>query len=165
MTIYSLNEPEDYEFQKPGGPILSLDLGSKRIGVAISDQTQVAITRIDSLVRSNWKQFLLDVRELIRRFDAKSMVIGFPLNLDGSEGEAARAARDIATKFAWSLELPVFLQDERLSSHEATERLRADGYQASDIAARIDSESAAVILRDFLVSGQRRTLIKRPVEK
>ncbi len=165
VTIYSLNEPEDSELHKPTGPILSLDLGSKRVGVAISDPTQVAITRIDGLVRSNWKRFLLDIRELIRRFDAKSMVIGFPLDLDGFEGEAAKAARDIATKFALSLDLPIFLQDERLSSHEAEERLRADGYQAGDIAAHLDSESAVVILRDFLVSRQRRILIKRPVEK
>ncbi|MCU1265155.1 MAG: Holliday junction resolvase YqgF [Acidobacteria bacterium] len=146
------------------GPILSLDLGTRRVGAAVSDPTLIAITRIEAIIRSNWKQLLLDVSELIRRFDAKTMVIGFPLNLDGNEGDAASAARAVAVKFARSLNLPVYLQDERLTSREAEERLRADGYSSKEIAAHVDSESAAVILRDFLVDGQHRILIQRPLE-
>lgn len=164
MTTYFSEERNDSNSAEILGPIVSLDLGTRRVGAAVSDPTLIAITRIGALVRSNWKQLLLDVSELVRRFDAKTLVIGFPLNLDGTEGEAANAAREVALKFARSLKLPVYLQDERLTSREAEERLRADGYQSREIASHIDSESAAVILRDFLVAGQHRTLIQRPLE-
>jgi putative Holliday junction resolvase len=158
-TSYS-SKPE----QKIFGPVLSLDLGTKRVGAAVTDPTLVAITRLNAIRRSNWKQLLCDVRDLVRRFDAKTLVIGFPLSLDGNEGSAAKNCREIALKFARSLAMPVYLQDERLTSTEAKERLLAAGHQPKAIAAQIDSESAAIILSDFLDSGQQRTLIQRPVE-
>ena len=153
--------PQDAEVV---GPILSLDLGTKQVGVAISDPTLLAVTRIGAIRRSNWKQLLLDVSDLIRRFDAKTLVIGFPLSLDGNEGPAASAAKGIALKFARSLALPVYLQDERLTSREAAERLRAEGINQKELAAHIDSESAVIILRDFLAAGQQKILIQRHLE-
>jgi putative Holliday junction resolvase len=146
---------------KLSGPILSLDLGQKRIGVAISDPTLSAITRLPALRRSNWKRLLLDVRDLVRRFDAQAMVVGWPLRLNGTQGEAADGAKEIARKFALSLDLPIFLEDERLTSAEASEDLRAAGRDASQIAAEIDSESAAIILRDFIEDGQQRNSVPR----
>lgn len=145
------------------GPILCLDLGHKRIGAAISDPTLVAIRPLAALRRSNWKQLLRDVRDLTRRFDAKTLVIGFPLSLDGSEGSAAKEVRGLAQKFARSLDLPVYLQDERLTSVEADERLREAGYAANERAALIDSESAVIILQDFVAGGQQKTLVLRPL--
>ncbi len=150
------------EENKVRGPILSLDLGLKRVGVAVCDLTLVAITRLEPLRRSNWKRLLIDVSDLIRRFDAQAVVIGWPLRLDGIEGPAAKEAQKIAQKFARSLDLPIFLQDERLTSTEAEEKLRAAGYAAKEIAARVDSESAAIILRDFIVGGQQKTRVSRP---
>jgi len=144
------------------GPILSLDLGAKRVGTAVSDPSLIAITALSPLRRSNWKQLLRDVGDLIQRFDAKTLVIGFPLRLDGSEGSAATETRQIAQKFARSLELPIYLQDERLTSREAEERLRAGGYRSEELAARVDSESAAIILRDFITSRQQTERILRP---
>jgi putative holliday junction resolvase len=158
------NKSKNPEDREASGPILCLDLGLKRIGVAVSDSTLVAITAVKTLHRSNWKQLLRDVSDLIRRFDAKTLVIGFPLRLDGSEGSAAAAARDIAAKFALSLEQPVYLQDERLTSAEAEENLRAKGYKADQIAARLDSESAVIILRDFIAGRQQRTPVSRPLD-
>jgi putative holliday junction resolvase len=122
----------------------------------------IAVTRLAAIRRSNWKQLLLDVTDLVLRFDAKTLVIGFPLSLDGSEGTAAQAARALAHKFACSLKLPVYLQDERLSSREARENLHAEGVRREAMSEYEDSEAAAVILRDFLAGGQHRTAIKRP---
>jgi putative pre-16S rRNA nuclease len=144
------------------GPILSLDLGLKRVGVAVCDLTLVAITRLAPLHRSSWKRLLIDVSDLIRHFDAQAVVIGWPLRLDGIEGSAAKEAQKIAHKFARSLSLPIFLQDERLTSAEAEEKLRAAGYGPEEIAVRVDSESAAIILRDFIVGGQQKTCVSRP---
>ena len=147
---------------EPKPPILALDLGEKRVGVAVSDSLSISIKRIEALRRTNWKQMLRNVEELIRRFDAKTLVIGFPLQLSGSTGDAALSIRATAVKFAQSLRVPVYLQDERLSSVEAEENLRADGYTGQDVPHLIDSEAAAVILRDFLVSHEERVLVLPP---
>lgn len=138
----------------PTGPILALDLGQKRVGAAVSDELLITIKRLAPIKRSNWKQLLLDVRGLVAQFDAKTIVIGLPLRLDGTKGDAAFGAQETAVKFAKSIALPVFLQDERLTSAAAEVDLRADGYKAQEIAELIDSESAALILRDFLASEQ-----------
>ena len=145
-------------------PILALDLGDKRVGVAVSDSLSISITRLDALPRSSWKQTLRDVDELIRRFDAQTMVIGLPLRLNGSTGDSAREARRVAQKFARSLPIPVYLQDERLSSREAEQNLHAEGHKRQEISALVDSESAVVILRDFLGDDQERILVT-PVEQ
>jgi putative Holliday junction resolvase len=143
----------------PRAPIVALDLGAKRIGVAVSDALSISITRLDALPRTNWKQTLRNVDELVRRFDAQTVVIGLPLRLNGSAGDAALEVRSTALKFARSLSVPVYLQDERLSSIEAEQNLRAEGHKADRVSALIDSEAAAVILRDFLVSSQERVLV------
>ncbi len=167
MMVTTPNAAESEPLERPRilGPILALDLGSKRVGAAVSDPTQLAISRLEFIPRSNWKQLLRDVRDLIQRFDAKTLVIGFPLSLDGSEGSAATSARETARKFALSLNLDIYLQDERLTSTEAKENLSAEGYKSGAIADLVDSESAAIILRDFIGDGQHRMLIARPFDR
>lgn len=142
-------------------PVVALDLGEKRVGVAISDALLISITRLDALPRSNWKQLLRDVDNVVRHYDAQTVVIGLPLNLNGSDGDAALEARRVALKFARSLNVPVYLQDERLSSVEAEHNLRLKGYKREQVSALVDSEAAAVILGDFLGEGQDRTLVPR----
>ena len=138
------------------GPILALDLGQKRIGVAVSDELLISITRLDALQRSNWKRLIHQVASLAQRFDARTLVIGLPLRLNGSSGSAAVEVSQTAEKFARSLQIPVFLQDERLTSVEAEEHLRSEGYRPEEVHALVDSESAAIILRDFIAgSGQK----------
>ena len=144
---------------KPAGPILALDLGDKLVGAAVSDNRLVTINRLPPLKRSNWKRLLQDVVTLIRRYDAQTVVIGLPLRLDGSSGEAADKARQIATNLAKSIEQPVYLQDERLTSFEAMANLKTEGHKPGDIPALIDGEAAALILRDFIQTDQNRILI------
>jgi putative holliday junction resolvase len=144
-----------------GAPILALDLGEKRVGIAVSDALSISIARLDPLARTSWKQLLRDVENLVRRFDAQTVVIGLPLRLNGSFGDAALDVRDVAKKFARSLRVPVYLQDERLSSVEAEEKLRAEGHKRGEVSALVDSEAAAVILRDFLVSDQEKAMVRR----
>jgi putative Holliday junction resolvase len=138
------------------GPILALDLGEKLVGVAISDELLVTTKRLPPLKRSSWKRLLLEIRELIARFDAKTIVVGLPLRLDGTEGDAAQNVRRLAVNLAKSVSQPVYLQDERLTSFAATENLKAEGLKPDDIPAHVDGEAAATILRDFIVSDQNR---------
>jgi putative Holliday junction resolvase len=140
-------------------PVLALDLGEKLVGAAVSDQLLVTTNRLPSLKRSNWKRLLQDLQHLIERFDAKTIVVGLPLRLDGTEGDAATDVRRIAMNLAKSIELPVYLQDERLTSVEAAANLRAEGVKPDDIPSRIDGEAAAIILRAFLDTRQERILV------
>jgi putative Holliday junction resolvase len=142
-------------------PVVALDLGEKRVGIAVSDALSISITRLDALARTNWKQLLRNVEDLVLRFDAQTVVIGLPLSLNGSSGNAAIETREVARKFARSLRVPVYLQDERLSSVQAEQNLRAEGVKGAELSSRVDSEAAAVILRDFLDSNQERILVPR----
>ncbi len=144
---------------RPRAPIVALDLGKKRVGVAVSDSLSISITRLEALPQTNWKQLLRAVTDLVSRFDAKTVVIGLPLSLNGSTGDAALSARETASKFARSLTVPVYLQDERLSSVEAEQNLRDEGHRANQVAGLVDSEAAAIILRDFLRNDQERILL------
>jgi len=138
------------------GPILALDLGEKLVGAAISDERLVTTKRLPPIKRSNWKKLLQDVRHLLEGLDAKTIVVGLPLRLDGTEGDAAQNVRRLALNLAKSVQQPVYLQDERLTSRAAIENLKAEGYKPEEIPALIDGEAAAMILRDFLVTDQKR---------
>jgi len=143
----------------PDGRILALDLGQKRVGVAISDELQISIKRLKPIQRTNWKQLLLDIKKLIQEYSANGLVVGFPLSLDGTKGSAAAAVEETAGRFAQVLEIPIFLQDERLSSVEAAEQLQAEGHNSHELPGLIDSQSAAVILADFFASNESRTVV------
>lgn len=149
----------DRERQSIAAPILALDLGHKRVGAAVSDKLSISITRLKPILRTSWKRLLHEVESLIQSFDAQTLVIGLPLRLNGSTGDAALEVRSIAEKFARSLAVPVYLQDECLSTKAAEENLRAAGEAPADLAELVDSEAAAIILRDFLSADQDRLLV------
>lgn len=138
------------------GPVLALDLGEKLVGAAISDERLITTKRLPPLKRSNWKKLLQDVRDLLDRYDAETIVVGLPLSMDGTEGDAAKNVRRLARNLAKSVQQPVYLQDERLTSRAAMENLIAEGVQPEELPALIDGEAAAMILRDFLVTDQQR---------
>lgn len=133
------------------GRIVALDLGKKRIGVAVSDELQIAVRGVSVITRESNERLLAAVQKLIAEFDACGVVIGLPLNFDGTESAGATEARRIAAFFTENLSVPIFLQDERLTSREAEEILREQGCDWREIKRRVDMEAAAVILRDFLV--------------
>ncbi|MEP6923000.1 MAG: Holliday junction resolvase RuvX [Pyrinomonadaceae bacterium] len=132
------------------GRILALDLGNKRIGVAVSDELQMTARPVEVVTFTNREKLFADVKNLCENFDAIALVIGLPLNFDGTESAGATKARITAAEFKEHLPIPVFLQDERLTSHEAEENLREQGYNWREIKKLVDKEAAAIILRDFL---------------
>jgi putative Holliday junction resolvase len=147
------------------GAILALDLGEKLVGAAVTDPLQITINRLNPLKRSNWKQLLLDVKHLIKHYDAQTLVIGLPLGLDGTKGAAAEKAERIAANFSRSLSLPVYLQDERLTSVEARAALLARGHKPQSLPELIDGEAAALILRDYLSSAESRIPVSSNTNK
>jgi len=132
------------------GRVLAIDLGSKRVGVAVSDELRVAVRPLPALARTPWKRLCAAIVKLCEEFDVKMIVLGLPLRLDGSEGDAANEVKRIARNLTLSLKLPVEFQDERYTSKDAEANLQRNGLQAERVAEQVDSESAAIILNDFL---------------
>jgi putative Holliday junction resolvase len=137
------------------GRLVALDLGAKRVGIAVCDELRITVTPLPLIERRSWKDLLRRVAEIVEGYDARGVIIGLPVNMDGTEGFAAKEAMSVAENFRRSLNVPVYLQDERLTSVEAYSEMRATGKKDETIDRQIDSESAAIILRDFMAhAGQ-----------
>lgn len=145
----------------PGhGRLLGLDLGTKWIGVAVTDESQIIATPVRAIERKSWKKTLETVKDILAEFDAVGLVIGLPYNSDGTESEMSVEARRIARNFSLSLDIPVVLQDERVTSYEARRRLWKRGVGLKDTKSLVDAEAAAIILSDFLSIRDLRTVSK-----
>ena len=129
---------------------MAIDPGTKRCGVAICDEMQITTRPLAPIKVTSWKKLLTNIKQTVSDFDAKALVIGLPLESDGSESAMSVRARDMARKFALSIRIPVFLQDERVTSYEAKSRLWGRGVEPGDTRESVDSEAAAIILADFL---------------
>jgi len=145
--------PDDFTnvFRAPAsGRLLALDLGMKHVGVAVSDELQFTVRPVCVLERRSWKKFLKQIIAFLDEFDAVGLVLGLPYNSDGSESEMSAEARRLALNFSLSINVPVFLHDERLTSYEAKGYLTKLGLSEKEIWERVDSEAAAIILSDFI---------------
>ena len=150
-TVIAETLPENS--QQPGR-LLALDLGAKRVGVAVSDELRLTARPLPLLERRSWKDLLRQVLAIVETYDARGLVIGLPLNMDNTRGPAAAEAARLAENFRRSLNVPVYLQDERLTSAAAAETLKAGGAGPDEVNRLIDSESAVIILRDFITSKE-----------
>lgn len=129
---------------------LGLDVGRARIGLALADDV-LRTARAHTTVSRRGDDTDLDaVAEVAARYEVTRAVVGLPLNMDGTEGGSARLARAFAASLGARLGLPVDLHDERLSTFEASQRLREQGFSARDQKGVIDAEAAAVILQGWL---------------
>jgi putative Holliday junction resolvase len=138
-----------------GGVLLGLDLGTKTIGTALSDAGWRFATAGKTLPRGKFSRDLEALRTLASERRVAGIVIGLPLNLDGSEGPRAQSARAYARNLA-PLGLPLLLWDERWSTASAERDLIAQDMSRAKRAERIDSHAAAVILQaalDALAGG------------
>jgi putative holliday junction resolvase len=134
---------------------LGVDLGRARIGLALADEVLRTARAHSMVARRSDAADLAAIGEVAREYEVTRAVVGLPLNMDGTEGPSARFARGFAGKLGEALGVPVAMQDERLSTFEASDRLRGQGLSARDQKGRIDAESAAVILQAWLDGGGR----------
>jgi putative Holliday junction resolvase len=136
--------------------IIGLDHGARRIGVAVGDtQTGMAFER-PAIHRRSLAVDLHEVEQLAWAEGAELVVVGLPLNMDGSEGGQAAAARAFGDGLTEN-GLRVAYEDERLSSWEAGERLRASGHRPRRQSGELDSTAARLILQQYLDAARRRT--------
>ena len=131
--------------------IIAIDFGTRRIGLAIAESTDSGAYPLATITRVSWGQDLQQIARWISSRAATRLVVGLPLNMDGSEGSSARAARTFGAQLATHLLLPVDYSDERLTSFEARERLSNQGRKRRRKTA-VDAVAATIILEEWLAA-------------
>jgi putative Holliday junction resolvase len=133
--------------------LIGLDLGSKRIGVSICDERQSIATPYKTINKTNTNELIEDLKVIIGDNNIEGIIIGNPINMDGSLGRSAQSVNDVATNISKYIDLPVCLWDERLSTVGAFNLSSQLDINVSKKAKTIDQNAAAFILQgaiDFL---------------
>ena len=133
--------------------LIGLDLGSKRIGISICDENQSIATPFKTINNTNKNDLIRQLREIIDENNIKGIIIGNPLNMDGSFGKSSQSVKDISDNIAKSIDLPICLWDERLSTVGAFNISSQLDINVSKREKDIDKNAAAFILQgaiDFL---------------
>ena len=133
--------------------LIGLDLGSKRIGVSICDEKQLIATPLKTLNRNSLGELINELKMIIDENDIKGIIIGNPLNMDGSSGRSAQSVKDTSQKIEESINIPICLWDERLSTVGAFNLSSQLDVNVSKREKKIDENAAAFILQgaiDFL---------------
>jgi putative Holliday junction resolvase len=136
--------------------LLGIDLGSKRIGVSVSDRSGTIASPLTVITRGKSQRVDHDeIARLVREEEAEGVVVGLPLNMDGSEGPAAVAARQEVERMTTVVGVPVFLHDERRSTVQADRSMSQRNMNALDRRAVVDKVAAAFILQSWLDSHRK----------
>ena len=133
--------------------LIGLDLGSKRIGVSICDEKQLIATPFKTIKRSTAKEVINELRVIIKENDIRGIIIGNPLNMDGTSGSSAQSVKDTSENIEKSINLPICLWDERLSTVGAFNLSSQLDINVSKREKKIDENAATFILQgaiDFL---------------
>lgn len=141
---------EDFASAVPAGALIGLDPGTKTIGVAVSDERRTLASPLETVRRTRLTDDLVKLRDILDARQAVGLVVGMPLNMNGSAGPRAQSVRAFARSLEEAFGLPVLQWDERLSSYTADEAMKDAGVRRDKRAARIDSAAASIILQGAL---------------
>ena len=133
--------------------LIGLDLGSKRIGVSICDEKQLIATPLKTINRNTLTELISELKVIIDENNIKGIIIGNPLNMDGSSGRSAQSVKDTSQKIEENINIPICLWDERLSTVGAFNLSSQLDINVSKREKKIDENAAAFILQgalDFL---------------
>ena len=130
--------------------IIGLDIGTVRIGIATSDILEIMASAYDVYRRKTMEQDVLHISKLITDLDAGEVVIGLPLKMDGTEGASVTMAKSFGEELAKHTSVPIFYQDERLSTVSAERILIESGMRREKRKDKIDSVAATIILQTYL---------------
>ena len=133
--------------------LIGLDLGSKRIGVSICDEKQLIATPLKTINRNSLHKLILELKVIIDENDIKGIVIGNPLNMDGSSGKSSQSIKDVSKNIEKNINIPICLWDERLSTVGAFNLSSQLDINVSKREKKLDENAAAFILQgaiDFL---------------
>ena len=133
-----------------GSRLLGIDLGSKRIGIAISDYNQKIATPLQTFDKSKQGKLIDALESIIAEYDIRGIIIGNPINMDGTYGKSSQSAKDIAINISNKIDIPVSLWDERLSTVGAFNLSSELDINVSKREKDIDKFAAAFILQGAL---------------
>ena len=133
--------------------LIGLDLGSKRIGVSICDEKQSIATPFKTINKTNTNELINKLKNIIKEYNIKAIIVGNPLNMDGSIGSSAQSVNDISNNLDQAIDIDICLWDERLSTVGAFNQSKQLDVNVSKREKKIDQNAAAFILQgaiDFL---------------
>lgn len=142
-------------FQMRAGRVLGLDVGSRRIGIAVSDPLGITAQGLETLQRKNKRQDFERLGQIVRQYEVKEIVVGLPLRMSGAEGTQAEKMQDFAQELRKRFKLPVHLWDERLTSAEANRLLRETDLSIEKRGKAVDRMAAVLILQGWMESRSR----------
>ena len=138
------------EFKKSIGKksrLLGIDPGKNRVGIAISDENKVVSTPLKTILKKNNSNFLNEIKEIILENNVRGIIIGHPINMDGSTGPSAQSAKDFAVYISNNVSIPVSMWDERLSSQGAFNLSSNLDINVSKKVDKLDENAASFILQ------------------
>ena len=142
ITIDEFKKKHHYKLR-----LIGLDLGSKRIGISICDENQSIATPFRTIAKTNINDLINQLKEIIDENNVKGIIIGNPINMDGSLGKSSQSVKDISNNIAKSIDLPICLWDERLSSVGAFNISSQLDINVTKRERDIDKNAAAFILQ------------------
>jgi putative Holliday junction resolvase len=151
----------------PAMRVMALDYGTRAIGVAISDELRLTVRPLTTIRRERQSRARIIARiiALAAEYEVATLVVGLPLRMDGTPGDAAARVQHFIDQLQSHLTIPVVACDERLTSREADEWLRARGADARERRARSDEYAAAIILQDYLAAREREAGLPEPLTR
>ena len=130
--------------------LLGVDPGAKRIGIAISDENKIVATPYTTIIKENYTDFISQLSKIVEEYKIDGIVIGNPVNMDGSEGPSSQSAKDLAKNLSKDITENITLWDERLSSQGAFNLSSDLAINSSKKVKKLDQNSAQFILQGAL---------------
>ena len=127
--------------------LLGIDPGKKRIGLAISDEDKLVSTPLKTILKKKHFDFIREIKEIIEENNIKGIVIGNPINMNGTESKASQSANNFAKNLSKNITIPITLWDERLSSEGSFKLTKELGTNISNRVSKLDMNAAAFILQ------------------
>ena len=130
--------------------LIGIDPGKKRIGIAISDEDKIVATPYKTVIKKDYSNFLAEIKKIVLENNIKGIIVGNPVNMDGSLGPSAQSAKDLAINLSKNISIPITLWDERLSSEGSFKLMSGLDVNSSKKRQTLDKNAATFILQGFI---------------
>ena len=130
--------------------LIGIDPGDKRIGIALSDENKIVATPYTTIIKENYRDLVDQIKKIVKEYDIDGIVIGNPINMDGTEGPSSQSAKDLAKNLSKDITENITLWDERLSSQGAFNLSNDLAINSSKKVKKLDENSAQFILQGIL---------------
>ena len=138
------------EKTKKKSRLIGIDPGGKRIGIALSDENKIVATPYTTIIKENYRDLVDQIKKIVKEYDIDGIVIGNPINMDGTEGPSSQSAKDLAKNLSKDITENITLWDERLSSQGAFNLSNDLAINSSKKVKKLDEKSAQFILQGIL---------------